>query len=193
MLPFVLTGRLEGLVDLSDSPVYRRFPLVLFFGLVGAAVNIVRRTGSGFGFFETAQALDLPNDLVMRRLMWSRLLFGALGGLLVYVFATTSIDPTADGLTTPFVIVTAFFAGFSEQFFDRALEKRGADLFGGGNRRERAGTEASVPDGPRASPGRFAPEPGDVRSGASRSRRDEAGGRDEVGEDASETDSDRTA
>lgn len=176
VLPFVLTGGLERLVDLSDSTVYRRFPLVLFFGLVGAAVNIVRRMGGGFGFFETAQALELPNDLVMRRLMWSRLLFGALGGLLVYVFATTSIDPTANGLTTPFVIVTAFFAGFSEQFFDRALEKREADLFGEGNRRERAGTEASVPDQPRASPGRRVSEAEESTSDTSDPRRDEAEG-----------------
>lgn len=198
VLPFVLIGPLDGLVDLSDSPVYRRFPLVLFFGFVGAAVNIVRRIGGGFGFFETAQALELPNDLVMRRLMWSRLLFGGLGGLLVYVFATTSIDPTADGLTTPFVIVTAFFAGFSEQFFDRALEKRGADLFGEGNRRERAGTEAS-PARPRTAAGQQpAPDSGGVTSDLSRPRHGDAGGHGDGDGDASDSESggpdpDRTA
>jgi hypothetical protein len=201
VLPFVLSGSLEGLVDLSDSTVYRRFPLVLFFGFVGAAVNIVRRIGGGFGFFETAQALELPNDLVMRRLMWSRLLFGGLGGLIVYVFATTSIDPTADGLTTPFVIVTAFFAGFSEQFFDRALEKRGADLFGEGNRRERAGTEAS-PARPRTTGQQPAPDSGGAMSYLSQPRHEGVGGHetgDEDGDgDASESgpggaDPDRTA
>jgi hypothetical protein len=133
---------LEVSAPLQVSVLFWQFPLVLFFGFLGAAVNIARRLGGGFGFFETGETLELPTDVILSKLVWSRLLFGSLAGLVVYVFATSSTNSDAVTFTVQFVIITSFFAGFSEQFFDRALSEAQRESAGDG-RNKRAGTEVA--------------------------------------------------
>lgn len=100
---------------------------MLFLGAFGSGLNLYRRFG-GTVILERGPVLpELPNGLVMRPLVRSRILWGAAAAFVVYVFTRFSLGGEPNPLSLALIAIAA---GFSEQLLDRVLERQQARIAG---------------------------------------------------------------
>lgn len=98
-------------------------PMVLWFGALGAVLNILRRFGGLTLPHNTPTLQELPDDLIMRKSLISRVLWGSIAAFVVFLFTSLSGE-----FNVPFVILTALVSGFSEQLLEDVITKHHARL-----------------------------------------------------------------